>query len=135
MRAREETETEAGFEELGVGGDGGVVGGLGGGGLIEGVLGVGEVVEEVGVFWGLLGEGGEEFEGSGEVLLVEGFVGGSALLGLGVGGGGGVLGACGELGVEGRGGEEGEEAECGLKQFHRKGSCGDARRRVYPLPP
>ena len=116
----EEAEAEVGLGEFVVGGDGGAVGLPGGGGLVEGVLGVGEVVEEVGVFGGLLGEGGEEFEGAGEVLVVKGFVGGSALGGLGVGGGlGRVGGPGGELGAEGRGREEEcEEAGCGRQKVH-----------------
>jgi hypothetical protein len=69
--------------------------------LVESVLGEGEVVEKVGVVGGFFGEGGEEFQGGGEVVLVEGFVGlgqeGVLFLFLGLGG---VGGAGGELGVE-----------------------------------
>ena len=69
-------------------------------GLVEGVLGGGEVVEDVGVGGVFFGEGGEEFQGGGVVVFVEGFVGlgqeGVLLLGLGLGG---VGGAGGELGV------------------------------------
>ncbi|XWK73465.1 hypothetical protein RBB82_00530 [Tunturiibacter lichenicola] len=58
-----------------VGGDCATVGGFGLGGLVERVLGEGQIVEEVGVGGIFCGEGGEEFEGGGVVLLVEGFVG------------------------------------------------------------
>ena len=100
----EEAEGEVRVEVCGVGGDGAAVGGLGGGGLGrgfgEGVLGEGEVVEEMGVVGGLFGEGGEELEGGGVVVLVEGFVGlgqeGVLFLVLGLTG---VRGAGGELGV------------------------------------
>ena len=64
----------------------------------------------MGVVGGLFGEGGEEFEGGGVVLLVEGFVGlgeeGVLLLGLGLGG---VGGAGGELGLR----RYRQEQECG----------------------
>jgi hypothetical protein len=73
--SEEEAEGEVSVEVVGVGGDGAPVGGLGGWGVGEGVLGEGEIVEEVGVVGGFFGEGGEELEGGGVVVLVEGFVG------------------------------------------------------------
>ncbi|XWK49106.1 hypothetical protein RBB78_17405 [Tunturiibacter empetritectus] len=103
----EEAEGEMGVEVGGVGGDGAAVGGFGGGGLVECVLGEGEVVEEVGVGGGFFSEVGEELEGGGIVLLVEGFVGLGAggVDRCGFGSGGGVDGACRELCVDGPGGE------------------------------
>jgi hypothetical protein len=89
------------LEVGGVGGYGAAVGGFGVGGVVEGILGEGEVVEEVGVGGVLFREGGEELEGGGVVLLVEGFGGLGALgvLGSGLRLGGGVGGSGGELGV------------------------------------
>src|ERR1700733_4466455 len=83
-----------GIEVFGIGGDGSAVGGFGGGGLGgsfgKGVLGEGEVVEKMRVVGGLFGEGGEELERGGVVLLFEGFVSlsedGIGLLDLGLGG-------------------------------------------------
>src|ERR1700761_5990936 len=67
---------------------------------------------------GFLGEGGEEFEGGGVVLLVEGFVGlgTEGILRCGLRGSGGVYGACGELGVDAPGGKQ----EC-AKYISRNG--------------
>ena len=96
------------LEVDGIGGDGAAVGGLGVGGLVERVLGGGEVEEDVRVGGVLLGEGGEELEGSGEVLVVEGVrgLGAEGVWGLLGGLRGGVRGAGGELGLCLRGGEE-----------------------------
>ena len=68
-----------GVEVFGIGRDGSAVGGFRGGGLGgsfgERVLGESEIVEQMRVVGGFFGEGGEELEGSGVVLLFEGFIG------------------------------------------------------------
>ena len=103
----EEGEGEMGVEVGGVGGDGTTVGGLGGRGLVERVLGRGEVEEDVCVGRALLGEGGEEFEGGGIVLLVErgGGLSAEGILRRSLGLRGGVGGSWGKLRVS-RGGQE-----------------------------
>ena len=75
-----EAEGDVRLGEGGVIGDGGAVALFGGGGLVEGVLGGAEIVKEAGVFWGGLGEWGEELQGALEVV---GFEGGVGLLALG----------------------------------------------------
>ena len=100
------------LEEVGVGGDGFAVGAFGGGGLVQGVLGEAEIVEEVGVVGSLCGEGGEELQGRGVVLAIDGGVGFCTLgiLRLRLRLGGSVDGASGELGV-GEAGRQGESGE------------------------
>jgi hypothetical protein len=97
-----------GFEIVGIGSDGFAVGGFGCGGLVEGILGEAEVVEDVGIGGVGFGEGGEELEGGGEVLTVDGGVGFGALwvLRSGLRLLGGVGGASWELGLGKAAGEK-----------------------------
>ena len=71
----EKTESYVRFEEVRVGGDSFAVGCFGGGGLVQGVLSEAEIVEEMGVVRGLFGQRGEQLQGCGIVLAVDGGIG------------------------------------------------------------